>query len=122
MCLYTDQREPIVLKEDLIVYKVLKRKVTWLFFVKLCSPLFAFIWKKNRLYTTTMMRYGNTIEDGFHANLNATRAFYQFGSSRSKRYAYTFKIPCGAEVFYSQDGYDVVSNKMILLSTKPIKF
>ena len=135
MCLITEQKEAIILTEDLIVYK--------LFLVdengKLSAIYQDFIYERNRLYKTTLTfcegnknpcfdteaamylesNYVSWYERPLRDNglIAVIEGFHSAETSRRLRDGYdTIKclIPAGSEVFYDKTGL-IVSNQIMVL-------
>ena len=131
MCLITEQTKPEILKEDLIVYKIL--------YYGNLSYFRKFVWEKGKMerqkmdpkiintsdhyngkYTfcddISQAVYDNgnkytCISYGFHAFVTKKRAgmLYTYGTEIHK-----FLIPAGAQVFRDKTGL-IVSNKMMFV-------
>ncbi len=111
MCLYTTEQKPKIAKEDIVVYKAMKK------FLFLISPFYPSIWILNKIkrrkmkslpiaYSTCNTLYYE-ISNGLHAYL-----FYKTARNYLACYIYEAIIPKGSEYYISYDGETIVSNMM----------
>jgi len=133
MCLHTTQLKPIILDEDLIVYKELKIREGEK--AGIFSPIRYYQWNLNELNETkiTILPVGSTYDILASANVDYMRendikyitigeGFHSFKSKDRchelyvNTYFYLFKclIPKSSEVYYDATGL-VVSNQLIIL-------
>lgn len=137
MCLITEQKEPIILKEDLIVYKVLRPDLE--------SPMQYFNYILGRFYEFGIMPSKNpmwpdSVASEYYGKDNIqtkspyntiTKGLYAYGeglhfiTSKERAYVYTegiygqmvivkCLIPAGAEVYYDKTGLGVTNKLKVI--------
>jgi hypothetical protein len=127
MCLITEQKEPTILSEDMIVYKILTRHV---FTHELVSPFRSFKWDLGKLYSTNITQKEiDLLSDAEFFDRDAKEPYYMlysqlyeystgFHSFKTKdraRYYIVFEctIPAGSEIYEDKSGL-IVSNQLII--------
>lgn len=142
MCLITEQKEPFIAKEDIIVYKEVF-KIGKNIYKSIYNP---FIWKLNKLYKVKLIKEPKNIHSSFHDDKSRTYYFYvpehllisisegfhsmdknraKEAKSFNKKYGYDgvvieCKIP-KASLYYKDETGLYVSNQLIMLKEVKLK-
>lgn len=110
----------MVAKKDIKVYKRLYATVTssnlLSFKLKLESPIMGLSYKINKLYKSSLARYGSVIEDGLHAYTTKTAAY---DNSSGAEIIFEATIPKDSQ-YYLGKGNHIASSQLIIYSESPV--
>lgn len=125
MCLNTRETKPSIAETDITVYKII--------FHNNYSQVQRFEYEPNKIYEIDHLEIEisesvfNTVSEGFHAFKNLSGALLVKDITKGAMIPWVMKIveftiPKGSEYIISNGGYEIVSNKIISGSLKPVSF